>query len=468
MSGGLGYANNDSMQRGPASAGESLFGKLLLSGLRSAGGAPAPKLRDIAMGSSFFYSRPADAENNGPDWLGQWAGWGETAATRFSGVDGKLSLDGEVATATMGVDSRRGRWLTGLALSLSEGEGVYRHPTAAGGFITSTLTSVNPYAHFQLNDRTSVWGVLGYGAGGLTLTPGSRHSSVCTGDACVAPTQATGIAATHTAGAAAGGSLLETDLVTTMAAIGGRGVLTVRSNRLGSFRLALVSDARVTNTVSSAIEGLVGAQGGTSRARLLLEGSGSVPLGSFGALNPTLEAGLRYDGGDAETGAGFEIGGGLGYALGQLRVQLNARTLLAHEDADYEEWGYSTSIQYQPGANGQGLLLKLGSAWGMDQSGVQSMWNRETAQGLARGGPMNTGQRYQAEFGYGVKTPYRDRLWYPYLAAESSGNNAQAFRLGLKLTSGAKLEAGLQFGQRLGLPGGKPENTIEFRGELRF
>ena len=440
MTGGPGFTKNDFTRRGPASAGEALFSELLLSGLRNAGGAPAPKLRDIAMGSSFFYSRPTDAQNSDPDRLGQWAGWGETAATRFSGADGELSLDGEVSSATLGVDSRRGRWLGGVALSLSEGEGFYRHPTAAGGAIASTLTSINPYAHFTLSERTSVWAVLGYGAGNLTLIPGSGAT----------------------------GAALETELASTMAAVGGRGVLNVQSNRLGSFTLALVSDARMTHTVSNAITGLAAGAGATSRARLLLEGSGQVPLGRFGLLSPVLEAGLRFDGGDAETGAGFEIGGGLGYALGQLQVQLNARTLVAHEDAGYEEWGFSSSIEYQPGAGGQGLLLKLGSAWGMDQSGVQSMWSRETAQGLARGGPMRTGQRYRAEFGYGIKAPYRDRLWYPYLATESSDNNDQALRFGLKLSVGAKLEAGLEFGRRPGLPGEKPEHAVMLQGTLRW
>ena len=42
----------------------------------------------------------------------------------------------------------------------------------------------------------------------------------------------------------------------------------------------------------------------------MLEGSGSMPLGAAGVLSPTIEAGLRYDGGDAETGAGLEVGAG--------------------------------------------------------------------------------------------------------------------------------------------------------------
>ena len=94
--------------------------------------------------------------------VGQWSAWGETAATHFRGADGPLSLNGEVATAILGVDSRWDRWLAGVTLSHSLGEGDYTHSEAFGGALTSTLTSVNPYPHYQLSDRTNVWGVLGY------------------------------------------------------------------------------------------------------------------------------------------------------------------------------------------------------------------------------------------------------------------------------------------------------------------
>ena len=73
----------------------------------------------------------------------------------------------------------------------------------------------------------------------------------------------------------------------------------------------------------------------------MLEGAGVVPLALGGVLTPTVEAGLRYDTGDAETGAGLEVGGGLGYAARRLSVTVNARGLLAHQDTAYEEWGFS-------------------------------------------------------------------------------------------------------------------------------
>ena len=69
----------------------------------------------------------------------------------------------------------------------------------------------------------------------------------------------------------------------------------------------------------------------------------------------------------------------LGYAAGQFAVEIEACTLLAHEDSDYEEWGFSGSMRYRPRSHGRGLSMKLGSAWGAAQSGVQSLWSSHDA-----------------------------------------------------------------------------------------
>ncbi len=50
--------------------------------------------------------------------------------------------------------------------------------------------------------------------------------------------------------------------------------------------------------------------------------------------------------------------------------------LFAHQDTEYEEWGFSGSIRYQPQSDGRGLSVNLGSTWGQAQSGVQSLWPR--------------------------------------------------------------------------------------------
>ena len=418
-----------------------------------------PSLHDALLGSSFFHTfGEGEDEASAP-----LTAWGETAVTRFNGSEGALSLDGEVATAMLGLDKQYGRWLLGATLSYSEGEGGYRRSgrsagrpsspgnpgsrgnavatgggpgSAAGGTIQSTLTSLNPYAHFELNDATSLWGVIGYGVGRMQLSPEGAESA------------------------------LETDLSNRMLAFGGRSLLSARTGETGRFELALRSDALLTHTDSEAVQGLAAAQGGTSRVRLLLEGSGSLPLWR-GVLRPSLEAGLRYDGGDAETGAGLEIGGGLAHSTGRLSVEVNARGLVAHEDTAYEEWGYSGSLGYQPRNDGTGLSMTLGSAWGATQGGAQSLWSRADAAGFVPGSAMDPGQRFQAEFGYGLHGRNGRALWAPFVAAETGQGGNQSLRLGLKLTSGSNLEAGLEIGRR-GASRGEAQHAIQLRGSMRW
>ena len=391
-----------------------------------------PGLRDMVMGSSFYYGYSPDAGTLRG--MNRLTAWGESAATRFSGAEGKLSLDGEVNTAIVGADGEWGRWLAGLALSYSEGEGGYRRVSAKGGAVSSTLAGINPYARYRLDERTSFWATLGYGSGRLILTPDGAESA------------------------------LETDITNAMAAFGGRGVLSMRAGKTGQFELALRSDAMLTDTASIAVPGLSAGAGATSRIRLILEGSGSLPAFG-GVLAPKVEAGLRYDGGDAETGAGLEVGGGLAYGKARLTVQVDGRVLLTHRDRDYEEWGYSLSLVYQPSEDGRGLRYQAGSQWGATQSGVQSLWSLQNAGGLVNGARTADGQRYTAELGYGFGVV--GRLWYPYVATESGGASSQALRFGLKFNAGSALEAGLEIGRRAHLPG-EMENDIQLRWQARW
>ena len=391
-----------------------------------------PDLKDVLLGSSFFYSQSLNSAGGRQASPGRWSVWGDVAGTRFDGRDGSLSLDGEVTTGTLGADLHRGQWLSGLALSYSEGEGSYQEAGAGEGALRTALTSVHPFVRYEHNERTSFWGVLGYGSGDLMFRP------------------------------AAGGSERSGDLTTTMAALGGRGVL---SRAAGGFELAIRSDARMTETASDSTMALMGGSGGTSRLRLLLEGTGSRALDSGAALSATLEGGLRYDGGDAETGGGLELGAGLGYASGRFVLQLNARALGAHEDEAYEEWGLSGSALYRALADGSGLSLRFGSAWGVTESSVDSLWSRRDARGLARGGmAMDAAQRYETEIGYGFAGARSATTWRPYFAAQVAGEGVQTLRLGLLLRSRDAFEASLEFGQRFSLRGEEPENALILRG----
>ena len=434
--GGLGGLDRD--------AGAPLRGRAAQRALLDAWGLPDPKaltdLRAALMGSSFLYAGAQDDDGQArtPGWLGEWSAWGRGAASWFNGADGGASLKGEVATGMLGFDSRWDRWRAGVVASHSRGQGTYTQPTAPGGAVGSTLTALHPYAGYDVNARTSVWGVVGYGVGEVSLTPARATTA------------------------------RETDLTHTMAAVGGRTALSVRSGRGGRFELALRSDARLTHTAADAVAGLLGATERTRRVRMMLEGTGVVPLALGGVLTPTVEAGLRYDTGDAETGAGLEVGGGLGYAARRLSVTVNARGLLAHQDTAYEEWGFSGAMTVTPSADGRGLSMRLGSGWGATHSGVESLWSRQDAAGLVRHAPVDAAQAYQLEVRYGLDGRQGRARWAPYLGVESGGGSRQALRLGVTLTAGRRLDAGLELGQRQGAPGADPEHAGQLRATLRW
>ena len=150
-----------------------------------------------------------------------------------------------------------------------------------------------------------MWGAAGWGRGGLEITPES-------------------------------GAALEADLRNSMAAAGARAVLKHASPRESSFEIALRSDFLWTETASDGTAALAEAVGTASRGRLMLEGAGQIQ-GLGGVVRPKVEGGVRYDGGDAETGQGFEVGGGLDWARGSLTLQLSGRMLVAHAEESYEE-----------------------------------------------------------------------------------------------------------------------------------
>ena len=305
--------------------------------------------RDFVTGTSFTLT------GGSPEAGGYAALWGRGAISRFDGREGDLTLDGEVATGLIGADwaaapdsgSGAGRWTAGLAVGHARGTGSYSeggnctgndgngsdgndgdgsdghgsNPGASGcsGEVESTLTGLWPYAGFRLTDRLSAWAAAGYGAGELTLTPGGETDGPFTAD-----------------------------LTMTMGAAGLRGEVLVPPPE-GGLALAVKGDTRFTRTQSKATRDANGgrleaATGDVWLLRLGVEGSRRFALGAEDAgatLTPRFEVGARLDGGDAEPGAGADVGAGVTLAAPRhgLMLVLNARGLLAHEAPSAGEAG---------------------------------------------------------------------------------------------------------------------------------
>ena len=175
-----------------------------------------------------------------------------------------------------------------------------------------------------------------------------------------------------------------TDLAMTMGALGVRGSLLEPSQPEGGLALAMRSDVLWVRMDTAAVEGMVATEADVSRLRLVLEGSRPVVLAAGGSLIPTLGVGLRHDGGDAETGSGLEVGGRLRYTSAWgLSIEASVRGLLAHEASDYQEWGASGALRFDPGNQGRGLTASIVPTWGSAASGVSRLWGQPDASGLA-------------------------------------------------------------------------------------
>ena len=124
---------------------------------------------------------------------------------------------------------------------------------------------------------------------------------------------------------------------------------------------------------------------GAHRARLLAEGTYRMDFGVGGVLIPKLVTGVRYDFGDAETGFGAEMGGGVTYTYPAwgLTAAGNIRVLLTHQDSGFEQWGGGGSLRVTPGAAGLGPSVAVNTSLGAPASGAQRLWTSGVALGLA-------------------------------------------------------------------------------------
>ena len=258
--------------------------------------------RDLLLGASFALTGEQDEAG------GTLAWWGRVAESRFEGQEGRLTLDGSLTTGLVGADYARER--TGWPACCSPGQTlkvitVMKPHLPVRVKLDASLLAGTVYGSLQATERLELWGAAGHGQGELTLT---------------LPT----------------GPGAKTDMDWMMAAAGARGTL-LEPTATHGLMLAVVADALWTRTTSDETLGLAaGAQADVTQLRLGIEGGWSLSLAG-GELAPTVELGLRHDGGEAETGLGVELGGGLAWhhpGWG-LSFDVQGRTLITHaEDGD--------------------------------------------------------------------------------------------------------------------------------------
>ena len=298
--------------------------------------------------------------------------WGQLDQQAFGGERSPAArYDGHLRTAYVGFDGRLSeRWLAGMAVSRSRGDGDWTVGSSAGR-LTTTLTLVHPYLRWS-DGGTTIWATAGAGHGS------AEHERVRYG---LQEESALGL------------RLGLVEVRRRLATVG------------GGVELQLRGDASWARLTTDAGDELIDALAvDVHQLRVGIDVSRPVRTAGGTLVEPFGEVHARRDGGAGQTGAGLEVAGGLRVARGVFRVEGMGRLLALHAADGYREHGGAVTLSVGDGARQPGLTLSLSPRWGARATASDALWQEEVY-GQATGGTGADERALDARVDYGLTLP---------------------------------------------------------------
>ncbi|MCY3857574.1 MAG: hypothetical protein OXG25_01555 [Gammaproteobacteria bacterium] len=331
-----------------------------------------------------------------------WAVWGSIDLQSYEGDE----YDGMASSVYLGADVTVAEcWIIGVAVSSNTGDSDYTWGSATQSMELG-LTTMLPYLSYRPNERTSFWGVAGFGSGDLdtTVVGTTDHSSY---------------------------------LSSQLALIGASQDIKTS----GRFNLALRGDAASVSLETDDGEGAAdGLSADVNRIRVGLEGSLPTDTGQGGILEPFGQINLRSDGGDGDTGTGIEVVGGVRISGSSFSLEAQGRTLATHGAEEYSESGFSLMAKLNPAANGTGVSVTVAPRWGADAQGSNVLWQDTldldsfVSYGpLAGFGHARSNRALDTHIAYGMLISNDRYLLTPFLNLEVTEVDQREMLLGINL-----------------------------------
>lgn len=349
-----------------------------------------------------------------------WSVWGSVDVQSYEG-DG---YDGMASSVYLGADvSVAECWIIGFAVSGNSGESDYSWGNAIQTMDLS-LTTLLPYVSYHPSERTSLWGVAGFGSGELDTT---------------------------VVGAADDASNLSSQVTL----IGGSQQL----KSAARFNLALLADAAQASHETDQGSGAADDLSATvNRIRVGLESSFPTETGEDGMLEPFGQVNIRSDGGDGDTGTGIELVGGVRISGNAFSLEANGRTLATHGADKYSKSGFSLMARLNPSADATGISLSIAPRWGADALGNNILWhdtfnfNESQAYGTLAGfGNAGANRSMDAQIAYGLLIAHERYLLTSFVDLNVSDRDRKEILIGASLRQtvlrDANLEINFAFGR---------------------
>ncbi len=362
-----------------------------------------------------------------------WTVWGRGDWRSFEGRMNGDSWDGKQRTGWLGVDARvNPRLAAGLAVSRGYSEADYWLEEFEGRLDTS-VTALWPYFQMTTGNGGTVQLFLGVGTGEV------EHRKF-------------------------DGTEEKEDLSLLAGSVSGRMPM-ARMGAASLSALASASLAEIETDGSSSTSSIGGLTAGvwSLRGGLEAEHDGvELASGSGWLFRPHGALALRQDGGDGVTGTGVEVSGGVRLTSPGSRFGLEASGLwlALHSEDGKREMGASLEARLAPAADGRGLSLSVGPAWGKQGIGALTRERLFDAEGGGEAPErlsLTGSTAYGFEAAGGLLTPFADMS----IVEDSS---AQHYRAGVGFAKDG-IDADLTVGHRAG---GEPDTRIGLDLRLNF
>ena len=143
------------------------------------------------------------------------------------------------------------------------------------------------------------------------------------------------------------------------------------------------------------------------------------------------------------------------------------RTLIAHEETGYEEWGMSGAIHIAPSSSGRGLMLRIAPEWGRTASATQRLWSARDASALGADTEFEGDARLTVDTGYGIALGHGRGVLTPYAGLTLGDAGSRTMRTGARWQVGPDAALGLE-GTRQTNDAREGDNQLMLRIALRF
>ena len=150
-----------------------------------------------------------------------------------------------------------------------------------------------------------------------------------------------------------------------------------------------------------------------------------------------------------------------------MTIEAQARTLVAHEDSDYEEWGMSGAVRVTPSASGRGLTLSIAPAWGQTGSAAERLWSAHDARALGADSEFEPDSRIAIDAGYGFGLPGNRGVLTPYAGLTLGDAGARTMRTGTRWQFNPDTVISVE-ATRQASNTGEGANEVRLRAALRF